>query len=137
MNNFPLCLSMKSFDIIKNKIELEEAEYKELLSAVESGDNKAKTKLAYYKLSGCGDAEVDKDGAVLLLLECVKDKDLEAMWMLGICYEYGIGCEQNVEEAERLYKECWDGGNLIGKFIFENGKDKRGSGIMIVPKGLC
>ena len=53
------------------------------MSVVENGDNKAKTKLECYKLSGCGGVEVDKDDAVvLLLLECVKDKDLEAMWML-------------------------------------------------------
>ena len=47
----------------------EKAGYKEILRAVEGGDNKAKTKLAWYKLSGCGGAVVDADGAVVLLEE--------------------------------------------------------------------
>ena len=111
----------------------EEAEYEEVLRAVEGGDNKAKTKLAWYKLSGCGGAEVDGEGAVALLKERVKDKDVEAMWMLGMCCEYGMGCEQDLERAEELYKESRAGGSVIGDFLAENGKDERGSGMMSVP----
>ena len=107
-------------------------EYRAVLRAVEGGDNKAKTKLAWYKLSGYGGAEVDEDGAVKLLEERVKDKDIEAMWMLGLCYEYGRGCEQDIEKAEELYGLSRDGGNEIGKFLSENGKNERGSGVMIV-----
>ena len=114
----------------------EEAEYKEVVRAVESGDNKAKTKLARYKLSGCGGNDVDVEGAVALLKERRKDKDAEAMWMLGLCYEYGIGCEQDIEEAERLYKQSCEGGSVIGKFLAVNGKDERGSGVMKMQKGL-
>ena len=110
----------------------QEEEYKEVAKAVESGDNRAKTKLAWYLLSGCGGAEVDKERAVELLRERVKEKDGEAMWMLGICKEYGIGCEQDLEEAERLYEECSECGNVVGKFFMVNGKDKRGSGVMEV-----
>ena len=120
---------MSDINITENK---EEKEYEEVVHAVESGDNKAKTKLAWYKLSGCGGAEIDKDGAVELLEERVKDKDAEAMWMLGLCYEFGMGCEQDIEEAEKLYKQCRDKGNVIGKFLYENGKDERGSGVMYV-----
>ena len=112
-----------------NKIEnKEEKEYKEVVNAVESGDNKAKTKLAWYKITGCGGAKIDKDGAVVLLEERVKHGDMEAMWMLGLCYEYGMGCEQDIREAEKLYKQCFDSGNVIGMFLCENGK--RGSGVM-------
>ena len=115
----------------------EEEKYRNVLRAVESGDNKAKTKLAWYKLSGFGGAEKDKDGAVILLKERVEDKDVEAMWMLGLCYEYGIGCEQDLKRAETLYGQCCDGGNVIGKFLKENGdNNERGNGIMIVEKGL-
>ena len=110
----------------------DEVEYEEVLRAVERGDNKAKTKLARYKLSGRGGAEVDEDGAVALLKECVGDKDSDAMWMLGLCYEYGMGCEQDIEEAEKLYKKSSDGGNAIGDFFVGNGKDDRGSGVMKV-----
>ena len=109
-------------------------EYREILRAVEGGANEAKTKLAWYKLSGCGGAEVDEDGAVALLEECVKDKDLEAMWMLGLCYEYGMGVEQDLERAEELYKQSNDGGSEIGKFLAWNWgyNDERGSGRMDV-----
>ncbi len=110
----------------------DEVEYEEVLRAVKRGDSKAKTKLARSKLSGRGGAEVDEDGAAALLTECVKDKDCDAMWMLGLCYEYGMGCEQDIEEAEKLYKRSSDGGNVIGVFLFGNGKDDRGSGVMNV-----
>ena len=106
----------------------DEMEYEEVLRAVESCDSKAKTKLARFKVSGRGGAEVDEDGAAALLKECVGAKDSDAMWMLGLCYEYGMGCEQDVEEAEKLYKRSSDGGNAVGDFLFGNGKDERGSG---------
>ena len=119
-------------DFRKKKMSKEEeSEYKEVKSAVERGDNKAKTKLAWYKLSGYGGVEIDEDYAVALLEERVKDKDVEAMWMLGLCYEYGMGCEQDLERAELLYKQSSDSGSVIGKFLFKNGKDSRGTGIMI------
>ena len=97
-----------------------EEEYKQLVVAVGNGEKKAKTKHAWYKLTGCGGAEIDKDDAVALLEERVKDKDSEAMWMLGLCYEFGMGCEQDVEEAVKLYKLCCDSWNEIGKFLCEN-----------------
>ena len=109
-----------------------EAQHKETVKAVEGGDNKAKTKLAYYKLSGYGGCDIDVDEAVALLKERVKDKDTEAMWLLGLCYEYGMGCKQDLKEAESLYKQSKDGGNEIGEFFVENGKDRRGTGEMKV-----
>ena len=115
----------------------QEEEYKEVAKAVESGDNSAKTKLAWYLLSGCGGAEVDKERAVKLLRERVKEeKDGEGMWMLGMCYEYGMGCEQDLIEAEGLYKECRECENVVGKFLVENREyNERGSGVMNV-RGL-
>ena len=104
-------------------------EYEEVLSAVESGDNEAKTKLAWYKLSGVEGVEIDEDYAVALLEERVKDKDEEAMWMLGLCYEYGMGCEQELERAKKLYKKSSDRGSVIGKFLIEN-EEEIGTGIM-------
>ena len=83
-----------------------EEEYKEVLSAVERGEESAKTKLAWHKLSGMGGAKVDVDGAVKLLEERVKEKDGEAMWMLGLCKEYGRGIDQDIsgisEQPEKL-----------------------------------
>ena len=115
----------------KKKSEIEE--YQEVLRAVQRGDKKAKAKLARFKLSGDGGVEVDKDGAVSLLNECVEEWDMEAMWMLGLCYEYGMGgCKQDLEKAEDLYKQSCEGGSVIGEFFAENGNDTRGSGVMIV-----
>ena len=60
----------------------------------------------------------------------MEDKDPEAKWKLGLCYEYGMGCEQDLDKAEELYKRSCEGGSAIGKFLMENGKGSRGSGIM-------
>ena len=76
-----------------------------------------KTKQAWLMLSGLGGVDVDEDGAVALLKERMKEGDTDAMWMLGICYEYGIGIEQDIEQAEKLYQQSSDGGNEIGKFF--------------------
>ena len=89
-----------------------------------------KTKQAWLMLSGLGGVDVDEDGAVALLKERVKDGDTDAMWMLGICYEFGIGIEQNIEQAEKLYQQSGDGGNEIGKFFVSHEDDGRGSGNM-------
>ena len=110
-----------------------EEDYKACLEAVERGDDSAKTKLAWYKLSGVGGCEIDTNGAVALLEERVKDKDAEAMWMLGVCNEFGRGCEQDISRAEMLYKQSSDGGNEIGKILVENKDEEhsRGSGYLM------
>ena len=107
-----------------------EEEYQEVLSAVERGEESAKTKLAWYKLSGLGGAKVDVDEAVVLLEERVKDKDSEAMWMLGLCKEYGRGIERDIEGAEKLYKESKEAGNEIGEILLWKGGKGRGRGEM-------
>ncbi len=106
-----------------------EEEYKEVLSAVEGGEERSKTKLAWYKLSGMGGAKVDVDGAVKLLEERVNG-DGEAMWMLGLCKEYGRGIERDIEGAEKLYEQSKEEGNEIGEILVEKGGKGRGSGRM-------
>ena len=113
-------------------VEWKELKYSEVLKEVESGDNSAKTKLAWLKLSGLGGAEVDEDGAVVLLEERVKDRDGDAMWMLGVCCEYGMGIEQDIERANDLYDKSSKAGSVIGKFLAENGKKNRGKRVMNV-----
>ena len=102
----------------------------EVLRAVKKGDNRAKTKLAWFKLSGHGDAEIDPDSAVVLLEERVKDKDTNAMWMLGLCYEYGMGCEQDLARAEALYNQSRAGKNQAGEILAGVKASARGTGIM-------
>ncbi len=102
------------------------SDYETVLSAVERGEDSAKTRLAWYKLCGLGGTKKDVDEAVVLLEERVKAGDGEAMWMLGICKEYGIGTEKDIEGAEKLYSE----GNARGKILRSKGKYGRGSGKM-------
>ena len=97
-----------------------ELKYDNVKNAVEGGDEKTKTKLAWLMLSGLGGAVVDEDGAVALLEERVKDKDTEAMWMLGVCNEFGLGTEQDLERAKKLYEQSSDGRNAIGKLFVEH-----------------
>ena len=109
----------------------EEQDYKDALEAVERGEESAKTKLVWYMLSRRGGADVDAKGAVALLEERVKEGDAEAMWMLGVCSEFGIGIEQDIERATKLYGQSKEGGNEIGVNLLENrGKYERGSGYL-------
>ena len=112
----------------------EEKEYKDVLNAVERGDNSAKTQVAWYKLSGLGGAVKDEDGAVVLLEERVKEVDVEAMWMLGACNEFGIGTEQNIERAEELYKQSSERMNKTGKILMDNKSRERGSGYLMIKR---
>ena len=113
-----------------------EEDYKAVLEAVERGDDSAKTKVAWYKLSGVGGCEIDANGAVALLEERVKDKDAEAMWMLGVCNEFGRGCEQDISRAEELYKQSGDGGNEIGKILVRNKDEEHSRGCGYLKGGL-
>ena len=114
------------------KQKSEEAQYKEAVHAMKSGDKRAKTKVAFYKLSGRGGVEVGTDEAVALLEERVKEEDCEAMWLLGLCCEYGEGIEQDTERAEKLYRDSHEGGNVVGEFLMKKGKGRRGREKMIV-----
>ena len=109
----------------------DEEEYEKAVCSMESGDESAKTKVAFFKLSGRGGVEVDADSAVALLEERVKDKDAEAKWMLGLCCEYGMGTEQDIKSSSSLYKESYEEGNIVGEFLWKNGYGGRGSGVMI------
>ena len=97
----------------------EEVDFELTLRASKRGENAAKTKLAWYKLSGHGGAEIDVDGAFALLQERVKEGDGEAMWMLGICREYGLGCEQDIELCKLLYAQSSEAGNSIGSSLLQ------------------
>ena len=98
----------------------------------ENGEEKTETKLAWEKLSGSRSAEYDADEAVALLEECVKDGDGEAMWMLGLCKEYGLGTDQEIDKAEELYKRSKEKGNKTGKFLVSIGWCGRGRGSVTI-----
>ena len=96
----------------------------------EALDENPKTKLAWLKLSGYEDTEKDPESAVELLEQSVKEGDVEAMWMLGLCCEYGIGIKQNVERAELLYRQSSEARNVTGTFLEWNSKG--GSGVVFL-----
>ena len=70
----------------------------------------------------------DADAAVALLEDKVKDGDAEAMWMLGVCCEFGMGTEQDVDRAEQLYKRGAEQGNATAKLLADKLKNKNGRG---------
>ena len=108
----------------------DEERFRQAVQAMEKGDKKAKTKVALYKLTGFGGARVDPDEAVVLLEERAKERDVEAQWMLGVCLEYGIGTEQDIKRAELLYQRSNEKGSVIGKFLLENNRGGRGTGVI-------
>ena len=107
-----------------------ELKYDDVKNTVERGDEKAKTKLAWLMLSGLGGAAVDEDGAVALLEERVKERDSDAMWILGVCYEFGLGIEQDIERAKILFQQSSDEWNKIGEMFLWRKENGRGDGYL-------
>ena len=108
----------------------EKERYRSVLEAVGRGDDSAKTQLAWFMLSGHGGAVFDACGAVKLLSERVEEKDGEAMWMLGLCYEYGIGIEQDIQHSVLLYGESSRRKNEVGAFLAQTPRVYRGTGFL-------
>ena len=123
---------LKILEKTEGRKKMNNQQFKEAVRAMKGGDDKAKTRVAYFKLSGRGGTEVDADEAVVLLEERVKDGDCEAKWMLGLCCEFGKGTEQDVKRALKLYRESCEGGNVVGEFLMKNIRGGRGTGVMKV-----
>ena len=99
-----------------------EYEYADALKAVKGGDEGAKTKIAWFLLSGLGGAENNEEKAVELLEERVKEKDSEAMWMLGVCCEFGVGMDQDIRRGMKLYLQSGGKKNAVGKSLVKRVK---------------
>ena len=82
----------------------------------------------WYKLGGHGSARKNVDEAVHLLEERAKAGDGEAMWMLGLCKEYGIGTKKDLKRAENLYRRSRKTGNRTGEILASKEKKIRGYG---------
>ena len=89
-----------------------------------------KTKAAFDKLSGVGDAEIDEEGAVAILEECTEEGNSESLWMLGLCREYGIGTKQDSWQALSLFRKSKEAGNAVGEFLLKNYHSGKGIGRM-------
>ena len=62
----------------------------------------------------------DADRAVVLLEERTKDRDAQAMWLLGLCCEYGMGTEQDTQRAQQLYQQAAQQGNKTAQLLADN-----------------
>ena len=94
-----------------------------------------KTQIAWFKLSGYGGAAIDATKAVALLEESADAGDAEAMWMFGLCKEYGLGTERDMQLAESLYELSMSHGNDVGSFLFF--QHSKGSRSMVIDCLLC
>ena len=70
----------------------------------------------------------DADAAVALLEEKVKDGDAKSMWMLGVCCEFGMGTEKDLDRAEQLYERGAEKRNATAKLLTDKLKNKNGRG---------
>ena len=86
------------------------------------------TEKARWMLEGSHGMARDADAAVALLEEKVKDGNAEAMWMLGVCCEFGIGTEQDVDRAEQLYKRGAEQENATAELLTKKLKNENGRG---------
>ena len=113
---------------------VESIEYKNALAAVKCGDEEEKTNLAWFKLSGRGGSDVDEDWAVTLLEEQVECLDPKAMWMLGLCKEFGMGTDQSLGAADKYYERSCNRKNEIGSFL--RSRDADGKDVFRESRGL-
>ena len=86
------------------------------------------TEKARWMLEGSHGMARDAEAAVALLEAKVKDGDTKAMWMLGVCCEFGMGTEQDVERAEQLCERGVKQGNATAKLLTDKLKNKNGRG---------
>ena len=94
----------------------DEAQYREAVRSMNNGDDSAKTTVAYYLLTGKGGAEYNPEKAVALLQERALI-DAKALWMLGLCHEYGFGIEKDAILAGQLYGRSASAGNTVGHLL--------------------
>ena len=63
----------------------------------------------------------EPERAVEVLKKCVDETgDAEAMWMLGMLQEYGMGTVQDKSSAQRLYREASKKNDPVGRFLLDH-----------------
>ena len=65
-----------------------------------------------------------KDVAVAALQEKAERGDTDCIWMLGVCYEDGVGVEQSVWQAEKLYESAAQRGNTTAAMVLRGFKSR-------------
>ena len=84
----------------------------------QGGKRGSKSEVARRVLQDGRADKAERAQAVVQLEECARDGDAEAMWVLGVCCEHGIGTAQDLGRARELYeasqeKGCRTGGLLV------------------------
>ena len=79
----------------------------------------SRSEAARRVLQDGGADEAARAQAVALLAECARDGDAEAMWVLGVCCEHGVGTAQDVGRAQELYEASQERGCRTGMFLVE------------------
>ena len=99
------------------------------MSAQHQKQQEVKTEIvSRWMLEGSHGMARGTDAAVALLGARVKNGDAEAMWMLGVCCEFGMGTEQDVKRAEQLYQRGAEQGNATAKLLTDKLKNNKGRG---------
>ena len=86
------------------------------------------TEEARWLLEGSHGKARDAKAAVVLLEEKAKNNDSDAMLMLGVCCEFGMGTEQDVKRAEQLYKQAAQQQNTTAQLLVDKLKNDNGRG---------
>ena len=73
----------------------------------------------------------DADGAVVVLQQQVDEHhDAQAMWLLGLCCEYGRGTEQDTQRAEQLFQQAAQQGDETAKLLVDQLRNSSGRGCL-------
>ena len=70
-------------------------------------------------LEGSHGTARDADEAVALLKKEVQHGNADAMWILGVCCEFGIGTEQDEGRAEQLFQKAAQQGNTTAMLLLD------------------
>ena len=74
--------------------------------------------------------EFDKSNAFLCFSRGAENNDLDCIYYLGMCYEYGFGCDVNLKKAAETYRIAASQGyadainNLGGCYLYGHGVEK-------------
>ena len=73
----------------------------------------------------------DADGAVVVLQQQVDEHhDAQAMWLLGLCCEHGMGTEQDTQRAEQLFQQAAQQGDKTAKLLVDKLDNRKGRGCL-------
>lgn len=85
--------------------------------AAEKSFDWAQFNLGLLLLEGKGTAR-DPDKAFDLFTKAVAQNHMKSLNMIGLCYENGWGCRQNMAESIRWYRRSADAGDFRGQYRY-------------------